>query len=156
MKEGLAKGINAPRRIGSTLVYELDRNSPGMSLGGRAIAGEIMTEQVEEATWTGWSGETYKYQVYGDKPTMLFGAGNFIWACRNQQDERRWKAIYIGESTDLNEAFTDGTVFACAAKHGATTLHVHTHLGNDSARKREAKELRDLHLPPCNLPPKAM
>jgi len=99
-----------------------------------------MTEQAEQAEWTGGSGRTYTFVVVPWPAPLDFGVvdGNYI--CARQTKNGEWIPVYIGEG-DL--------AAPCAETHPSfdqllerEVTHFHCHINDDPAsRRREALDL---------------
>jgi hypothetical protein len=75
-------------------------------------------------TWTGLSGNDYKYYVWPRHPNVKDGQmGNYICAKKNSED--RWVPVYIGQG-DLSVRSTNNHHrIECIDAKGATHIHMH-------------------------------
>jgi hypothetical protein len=100
----------------------------------------------QEIIWPGQVG-AYIYQVYDIDAPMKEQPGNYIFAAPTPQ--RRWRAIYVGQTTNLDDRLENHEKRACAISHGATHIHAHLNL-NKTNRLAEQRDLIRHHGPPCN------
>ena len=104
--------------------------------------------------WLGESsGYTYEVLPANDLPFKAkfteVTPANYIFAKRISG---QWVALYIGQTDNITERMEskyDGHI--CAAKEGATHVHVHAHKTDDEdARVKEEDDLIAQQDPPCN------
>jgi hypothetical protein len=62
-----------------------------------------------------------QFEVMGLGESASRNAGVFIYACRRAGD---WRALYIGESTDLSARLAFNEIAADALLSGATDIHI--------------------------------
>ena len=90
-----------------------------------------------EIYWYGSSGKKYGFWIkklpYSCDPNQN---GNYIFA---KKINNVWHAVYIGQG-DINERVNDTTHYNCAARKGATHVHVHTN-SLESNRLSEEQDL---------------
>lgn len=98
--------------------------------------------------WTGKSGKQYQYWIYPIGTNFKEVAGNYIFAKETQPG--RWLPCYIGQAENLNNRLGNHEKEACAKRHGATHIHVHTNSAGEAARLAEEKDLIQYWQPPCN------
>ena len=101
--------------------------------------------------WPGASGKKYGYwitnidAVFKDKP------GNYIFAKETSPGSGRWLAVYIGQTSNLNQRLENHEKAKCAIRKGSTHIHAHT---TDSKIKTirlyEEADLIDQLAPVCN------
>ena len=99
--------------------------------------------------WVGKSKKEYTYYVYKVGEELADKAGNYIFA---KSVAGKWRAVYIGESSDLNdrtdlESHHKG---ACIKRNGATHVHAHLTSGGEKVRRAEESDLLDNRDPVCN------
>ena len=99
-------------------------------------------------TWVGKSGQTYKYWVYPIDETFEKGVpANYLYAKKRRSG---WEAMYIGETSEVNDLITENNKYQCAREYGATHIHFHKGSTEESDRKEEAESLIKVHSPQCN------
>ncbi|MGI9296595.1 MAG: hypothetical protein ACR2QC_01695 [Gammaproteobacteria bacterium] len=104
----------------------------------------------DTCTWTGKSGQKYKYHVrligtqFKDEP------GNYVFAKVLNQ---RWVPVYIGQGNlagRLNNWSADHHKAGCIDRQGATHVHAHLSSKNESVRISEESDLIANYSPFCN------
>lgn len=99
-------------------------------------------------TWVGKSGITYKYGVYPIDETFEKGfPANYLYAKKRRSG---WEAMYIGETSEVNDSMTEDSKYQCAREKGATHIHFHKGSAEESGRKEEVENLINVHSPQCN------
>ena len=87
--------------------------------------------------WSGGSGTQYGFFIHTLPYTCGTGQdGNYIFA---KPVNNGWHAVYIGEG-DINDRVNDPEHYQCAARKGATHVHVHLN-ANQQARRNEESDL---------------
>lgn len=104
--------------------------------------------QSKTCTWTGVSGEQYKYWIHEIGSSFKGEAGNYIFAKLNSAG--RWEAVYIGETGNLSERFDNHHAMPCIKRNQATHIHAHLTPGGRNIRLAEESDLRENYDPPCN------
>jgi len=108
-----------------------------------------MTTQPEQMEWLGESGESYTYDIHKFEGTWNDVPGNYIFARLN--DNRRWTAIYIGETESFKDRLTEShKKLPCARENGFTHVHAHINRDGEQARLDEETDLRANRDTPCN------
>ena len=98
------------------------------------------------ASWTGKSGKTYSYTVYGIGTDWHDVGGNYIFA---KLVSGRWAAVYIGETQSFKDRLPNHEQLPCVRRNGGT--HIHAHINSDAqARLNEEADLLGNNQPPCN------
>lgn len=98
--------------------------------------------------WEGKSGKRYGYWIHPIDTSFKDAPGNYIYAKETQP--RRWRPVYIGQTSSLEDRLADHEKEACAKRNGATHLHAHTSSGTQSIRRAEESDLIDKWSPVCN------
>ena len=104
--------------------------------------------QNQECTWTGVSGKQYQYSIHEKGTTFKALPGNYIFAQRSGANQ--WRAIYVGQTSDLSDRFDDHHKMPCIDRHGATHIHVHVNNSGEQARRDEEDDIIRNYQPPCN------
>lgn len=99
--------------------------------------------------WKGKSGTSYGYQVIDIKSGFKDEPGNYIYA-KKEGTKENWVAVYIGQTSSLDERLSSHNEETCVKNKGATHIHAHINKDGESARKEEEKDLIKAHNPPCN------
>lgn len=97
--------------------------------------------------WEGISGQKYTYNIHNIDVDFKEVPGNYIFA---QKSIGIWKAIYIGETKNLNDRHENHEKRECALRNGATHIHSHINYNGESERKLEESDLVKKHQPICN------
>lgn len=97
-------------------------------------------------TWTGHSGTEYTYTIFDINTFFLPYEGNYIFA---REDGDYWYALYIGQTSNLQDRISDHEKWPCVSHHGATHIHVHFNT-NRLLRQREETDLLRALATPCN------
>ena len=107
-----------------------------------------MTERTK-INWAGKSGNKYTYYVYKVGEELAAKAGNYIFA---KSVDGQWRAVYIGESSDLNDRVDLKSHHKgdCIKRNGATHVHAHLTSGGEKVRQDEESDLVDNYSPTCN------
>ena len=98
--------------------------------------------------WQGKSGTDYKYYIYPIGTIFKSEPGNYVFA--KESSPGKWRAIYIGETSNLNERFDDHHKMPCIRRNGATHIHVHINSVNKTLRVAEETDLTTKWVPTCN------
>lgn len=99
--------------------------------------------------WSGKSGKEYKYWIDPIESPFKPVAGNYIFA--KETIPNTWTPIYVGESDNLQERLTPNhEKTLCVRRNGATHLHTHTNVNDDSIRQAEESDIVAKWNPPCN------
>ncbi|MBI2186138.1 MAG: hypothetical protein HYU37_03310 [Acidobacteria bacterium] len=101
-----------------------------------------------EIYWAGQSGKEYVYWVHRIGTFFNNEPGNYVYA--REVESGSWEAIYVGQTESL-ERRLDPEKEACARRHGATHVHVHTNRSGESRRAAEQADLVAKWAPVCNL-----
>ena len=100
-------------------------------------------------TWTGKVNKEYNFSLHPIGTT--FNAVPAVYIFTKETSDRKWAAIYIGETSDLSQRFDNHHAMPCIRRNGATHICVYTD-GMSVQRHRENLE-SDLLAncnPPCN------
>ncbi|HLJ58976.1 MAG TPA: hypothetical protein VKZ50_04515 [bacterium] len=97
--------------------------------------------------WEGASGKKYGYWIYLIGSDFKDQPGNYIYA--KQTRPGWWAAIYIGQTSSLQDRLADHEREACAKRNGATHIHAHTS-GDENTRRAEENDLIEKWDPVCN------
>lgn len=98
--------------------------------------------------WEGKSGREYRFWIHRIGTHFNDEPGNFIYAREVEPDA--WEAVYMGHTPSLQDRLADAATEACAKRHGATHVHVHTTPGPESRRNAEQEDLIARWNPSCN------
>lgn len=74
--------------------------------------------QTATIVWEGKSGAPYTYDLVPIGSTLPTAAGNYVVCRRN--DNGRYSAVYVGETSDLSERLDDHHKANCFKQHRAT------------------------------------
>ena len=103
---------------------------------------------VPSVAWYGQSGRRYDYTVHDFDIQFTHAPGNYIFA---GVVGGYWRAMYIGESSDLGHRLTEWhEKRADAIGRGATHIHAHRNYDGPQERRAEERDLILAHHPPCN------
>jgi excinuclease UvrABC nuclease subunit len=103
--------------------------------------------EVQTITWSGKSGQIYKFWIYPIGTTFEEKPGNYIFA--KESKPHTWSPVYIGQTKNLNSRLENHEKEQCAKRNGAT--HVHCHINNtESSRLSEERDLILKFQPTCN------
>lgn len=75
-------------------------------------------------------------------------AGNYAFA--KETKPGFWKAVYFGQTKNLNQRHDNHEKEDCATRNGATHIHARLNSQGESARLAEEKDLILRWQPPCN------
>ncbi len=100
---------------------------------------------LEFVEWPGVSGK-YGYYVYDIDREFEDEPGNYIFAKKTTV----WAAVYIGETSSLEDRLPNHEKKACAKQNGAAYVHVHASSGEEVTRKLEEQDLIKNLNPVCN------
>jgi hypothetical protein len=98
--------------------------------------------------WKGGSGSTYGYWIHPIGTSFKDEPGNYIYA--KETEPRRWRPIYIGQTSSLGDRLANHEREACAKRNGATHIHAHTTSGGETRRLSEEADLIEEWNPVCN------
>ncbi len=98
--------------------------------------------------WAGASGQNYKYSIYPMGTSFKALPGNYIFG--KATSANKWRAIYVGETSDLSERFDSHHKMPCIKRNGATHIMVHVNNGGEQARRSEEADLLANRSPACN------
>lgn len=102
--------------------------------------------------WTGANGTTYEFEHHGIGTTFNAVGGVYIF-CRQALD-RRWYAVYIGETDNFRRRLTDELAshhrLESIRRAGATHICALVVGGDVSKRLAIETDLRHSQNPPCN------
>lgn len=98
--------------------------------------------------WEGVSGAQYSYWIYPIGARFKDEPGNYIYA--KQVQPGRWRPVYIGQTSSLQDRLADHEKEACAKRNGATHVHAHTSSGDEAKRRSEEEDLIAKWSPACN------
>jgi hypothetical protein len=96
----------------------------------------------------GQSGTEYQYWIHRIGTYFSDEPGNYIYAKEVEPDV--WQPVYIGHTSSLEDRLADDEKEACARRHGATHVHVHTTPGGEARRAAEEADLIARWTPACN------
>ncbi|MCF8062171.1 MAG: hypothetical protein K9M82_06620 [Deltaproteobacteria bacterium] len=108
------------------------------------------TESRPDVRWEGVSGRRYGYWIHPMDATFRKIAGNIILA--RQDGPERWIPLYVGETRNFDEGFADPGSIDCAARQGATHVHVHFSSPSKNVRTAERDDIVARWRPICNEP----
>jgi hypothetical protein len=94
---------------------------------------------VKITEWQGKSGKVYPYSIHDLNTNFRPMSANYIVAKKTSPDV--WKAVYIGESGNMNECFQNHKKLTCITKNGATHILVHESSPDPDARHEEENDL---------------
>lgn len=98
--------------------------------------------------WEGKSGKTYGYWIHPIGTAFKDEPGNYVFAKETQP--RRWRPLYIGQTSSLRDRLADHEKEACAKRNGATHIHAHVNTAGEDARRVEESDLIQKWSPVCN------
>lgn len=98
--------------------------------------------------WTGASGQKYRYSIYSIGTSFKALPGNYIFS--KVTEANKWRAIYIGETSDLSTRFDSHHKMPCIQRNGATHIMVHVNDSGERARRAEEADLLGNRTPACN------
>ena len=98
--------------------------------------------------WEGASGKKYGYWIHPIGTLFQDTPGNYIYAKETQQ--RRWKPVYIGQTSSLRDRLANHEKETCAKRNGATHIHAHTNSNSETTRRAEESDLISRWKPVCN------
>lgn len=98
-------------------------------------------------TFTGISGQQYRYQVCQRNVAWRAVPGNYIFA---HQVDGEWVVDYVGETSDLSTRFGAHHKLALAFTDSATHILAHINNGGDAARRAEEEDLIAAYQPRHN------
>ncbi len=101
--------------------------------------------------WTGATGKKYRYSAFMFGTHFGPGAANVIFAREIKRGQ--YAPIYIGQTADLSEPFTDETALQCIREGRATHIHVRFAGDDEAARVEECRDLVAGLKPPCSQSP---
>ncbi len=102
----------------------------------------------QSCKWGGASGRDYQYWVFSLDAPFAAEAGNYIYALADTREDI-WRALYVGQTGDLQAGVRDHPGAVLARSRGATHLHVHKSVDFETARELEQQDLIAAHNPPC-------
>lgn len=106
----------------------------------------------ERFRWVGKSGRAYEMQNYPLGTHMKAEAGLYIFM--SQTTRGGWQALYIGESSNLDERVGRGLgnhhALLRAKNSGATHISAMLFKGTNAERVTAEADLRAAYDPPCN------
>ncbi|MBI3162526.1 MAG: GIY-YIG nuclease family protein [Chloroflexi bacterium] len=102
----------------------------------------------ETVIYEGKSGKNYEYWIYPIDTLFMDIPGNYVFA--KETSPKRWRPIYIGQTSNLQNRLSNHEKEACAKRHGATHIHAHTSSYLESTRKAEESDLIAQYMPECN------
>ena len=97
-------------------------------------------------TWTGKSGQPYRYEVYAYDTEFNEVAVNY---CVAKIVNNRYQPIYFGQTSNLRERFKNHECEDCFKRHKATQIHVYQN-ALESIRKSHESDLIANYQPVCN------
>lgn len=98
--------------------------------------------------WRGRSGREYKYSIYQIGATFEAVPGNYIFA--EETRPGTFLPVYIGQASDLSQAFDQHHAMPCIRRNGVAFVHVRRNDDGDRSRLAEEADLIALWNPPCN------
>lgn len=99
--------------------------------------------------WTGKSGTKYTFNLYPIGTNFKAIAGVYIFT--KQRVDKKWRAIYIGETEDLSTRFDDHHKMDCIEDEGATHICIlSVGMGKKKDRQAVEADLIASENPPCN------
>jgi len=109
--------------------------------------------QYPDITFTGKSGEKYRFQVWSLE-TRFKPLAAVYFVTKRAQDNNTYKrashdSIYIGQTPDLTDPFGTQAQFDCFRKHGANCICIYMH-ENEERRIVIEEDLIALHSTHCN------
>lgn len=107
-----------------------------------------MTMSNPEIYWEGQSGQMYGYWILEMGADFKAEPGNYIYA--KETSKGRWRPVYIGQTSNLNERLAGHNEEQCARWNRATHIHAHTSPSQETERKSEEKDLIRKWKPVCN------
>lgn len=101
--------------------------------------------------WTGISGKKYRYSAFMYGTHFGPGAGNFIFT--REIKRGLYFPIYVGQTADLSEPFSDQFLLQCITMSRASHIHVKFTEDDEATRIAECEDLIAQLTPSCNRRP---
>ena len=107
-------------------------------------------------TLKGKSGKAYEFEVYGLDSNLNAVAGVYavtgrrVMITETAQDSYSHTAIYFGQTSDLDDRFSDHHKADCFKDHGANSLCFHADGDDQSRLAKESDLIEAAYNPPCN------
>ena len=98
--------------------------------------------------WIGASQKSYAYEIYSIGTKFRNVPGNYIFS--KMSANRKWVAVYIGETEDLSSRFDTHHAMDCILRNGASHIHVHASSEKMQVRLNEETDIRQNYKPSCN------
>jgi len=109
--------------------------------------------QVGSVTFTGKSGEHYRFDVWPVETRFKALAAVYFVTKRTYENATYRRAshesIYIGQTASLADPLGTGAQLTCFTKHGANCICIHLH-PSEERRQAVEQDLLALHNPTCN------
>jgi hypothetical protein len=101
--------------------------------------------------WTGVSGKKYRYSAFMFGTQFGPGAANVVFA--REVKRGQYAPIYVGQTADLSEPFTDPAALQCIGENRATHILVRFAGDDEAVRIAECEDLIAALKPPCGQAP---
>jgi hypothetical protein len=98
--------------------------------------------------WKGKSGAKYGYWIHPIGTEFKDAPGNYIYA--KETEPRKWRPVYIGQTSSLRDRLADHEKESCAKRNGAMHIHAHTSSNSEDTRRSEESDLISKWNPACN------